>query len=176
MFRLFIKHCVKHQSLTLLALHLLIFTGVRANALRHMRKDQIDADIWIIPAENMKGRRNVPIEFRVPLSIEALEIKKARLLSRNDFFFSATGRGPLSDKTIFPLCFCIFLKHFVLLYIKQWRPRRIGSIIGCGELSFIASRNVNGIDFGSHTGVFAKEHQHTSIRRPSGTFIMKPCG
>ncbi len=77
MFRLFIKHCAKHHPLTLLALHLLILTGVRANPLRHICKEQIDRDIWIIPAENMKGRRDAPTEFRVPLSIEALEIKKS---------------------------------------------------------------------------------------------------
>ncbi|WP_039762345.1 integrase, partial [Bartonella queenslandensis] len=51
-----------------------------------------------IPAENMKGKRDATTEFRVPLSTEALEIlKQARLLSRNDFFFSATGRGPLGE-------------------------------------------------------------------------------
>ncbi len=47
----------------------------------------------------MKGKRDATTEFRVPLSTEALEIlKQARLLSRNDFFFSATGRGPLGEK------------------------------------------------------------------------------
>ncbi|WP_019223351.1 tyrosine-type recombinase/integrase [Bartonella rattaustraliani] len=86
-------------TLTQLALRLLILTGVRTNPLCRMHKDQVDGDIWTIPAENMKGKRDATTEFRVPLSTEALEIlKQARLLSRNDFFFSATGRGPLSDK------------------------------------------------------------------------------
>ncbi|GAA5107661.1 hypothetical protein GCM10023261_09210 [Bartonella jaculi] len=54
----------------------------------HIHKDQIEGDIWTIPAENMKGRRDATTEFRVPLSTEVLEIlKQARLLSRNDFFF-----------------------------------------------------------------------------------------
>ncbi len=46
--------------------------------------------------ENMKGKRDATTEFRVSLSTEALDIlKQARLLSRNDFFFSATGWGLL---------------------------------------------------------------------------------
>ncbi|WP_345117795.1 tyrosine-type recombinase/integrase, partial [Bartonella jaculi] len=86
------------STLTQLALRLLILTGVRTFPLRHIHKDQIEDDIWTIPAENMKGRRDATTEFRVPLSSEALEIlKQARLLSRNNFFFSATGRGPLAD-------------------------------------------------------------------------------
>ncbi|GAA5099562.1 tyrosine-type recombinase/integrase [Bartonella acomydis] len=87
------------STLTQLALRLLILTGVRTNPIRHIHKDQVEGDIWTIPAENMKGKRDATTEFRVPLSTEALEIlKQARLLSRNDFFFSATGRGPLAAK------------------------------------------------------------------------------
>ncbi|VEJ44684.1 Phage integrase family [Bartonella vinsonii] len=89
---------MKTPTITQLALRLLILTGVRSNPLCHIHKDQIEGDIWTIPAENMKGRRDATTEFRVPLSSEALEIlKQARLLSRNDFFFSATGRGSLAD-------------------------------------------------------------------------------
>ncbi|WP_375609804.1 MULTISPECIES: tyrosine-type recombinase/integrase [unclassified Bartonella] len=95
----FYKTLCEASTLTHLALRLLILTGVRANPLRHMREDQVDGDIWTIPAENMKGKRDATTEFRVPLSKEALDIlKQARLLSRNDFFFSATGRGPLGEK------------------------------------------------------------------------------
>ncbi|MBB4077237.1 integrase [Bartonella fuyuanensis] len=93
----FYQSLCKTQNITQLALRLLILTGVRANPLRHIHKDQVDGDIWTIPAENMKGKRDTTKEFRVPLSSEALDIlKQARLLSRNDFFFSATGRGPLA--------------------------------------------------------------------------------
>ncbi|WP_373925602.1 tyrosine-type recombinase/integrase, partial [Bartonella raoultii] len=89
----FYKTLCQKAAITQLALRLLILTGVRTNPLCHMHKDQVDGDIWTIPAENMKGRRDATTEFRVPLSSEALEIlKQARLLSRNDFFFSARGR------------------------------------------------------------------------------------
>ncbi len=88
----------KTITMTHLALRLLILTGVRTFPLRHIHKDQVDGDIWTIPAENMKGKRDTTKEFRVPLSLEALDIlKQARGLSRNDFFFSATGRGPLGE-------------------------------------------------------------------------------
>ncbi len=44
----------------------------------------------------MKGKRDAIIEFRMPLSSEALEIlKQACSLSRNDFFFLQTSRGLL---------------------------------------------------------------------------------
>ncbi|GAA5105659.1 hypothetical protein GCM10023261_05240 [Bartonella jaculi] len=93
----FYKTLCQTSIITQLALRLLILIGVRTYPLRHIHKDQIDGDIWTIPAENMKGQRDATTEFRVPLSSEALEIlKQARLLSRNDFFFSARGRGPLS--------------------------------------------------------------------------------
>ncbi|GAA5099119.1 hypothetical protein GCM10023260_09950 [Bartonella acomydis] len=95
----FYQSLCKTQNITRLALRLLILTGVRTRPLRHIHKDQVDGDIWTIPAEDMKGRRDATTEFRVPLSSEALEIlKQARLLSHNDFFFSATGRGPLAER------------------------------------------------------------------------------
>ncbi len=95
----FYKTLCQKTTLTQLALRLLILTGVRTHPLRYIHKDQVDGDIWTIPAEGMKGRRDATTEFRVPLSSEALDIlKQARLLSRNDFFFSATGRGALAQK------------------------------------------------------------------------------
>ncbi len=95
----FYKTLCEKTTMTNLALRLLILTGVRTNPLCHIHKDQVEGDIWTIPAENMKGRRDATTEFRVPLSTEALDIlKQARLLSRNEFFFSATGRGSLGEK------------------------------------------------------------------------------
>ncbi|WP_273719542.1 MULTISPECIES: site-specific integrase [Bartonella] len=95
----FYKILCQKTTLTQLALRLLILTGVRTRPLRYIHKEQVDGDIWTIPAENMKGKRDTTKEFRVPLSSEALDIlKQARLLSRNDFFFSATGRGALAQK------------------------------------------------------------------------------
>ncbi len=45
----------KTQNITQLALRLLILTGVHTNPLRHIREDQIEDDIWTIPAENIQS-------------------------------------------------------------------------------------------------------------------------
>ncbi|WP_375612608.1 MULTISPECIES: tyrosine-type recombinase/integrase [unclassified Bartonella] len=88
----------KTQNITQLALRLLILTGVRTNPLRHIREDQIEDDVWTIPAENMKGLRDATTEFRVPLSSEALKvIKQARCISKSNFILSFSGRAPLAE-------------------------------------------------------------------------------
>ncbi|QEE09451.1 prophage integrase IntA [Bartonella kosoyi] len=93
----FYQFLCKTTTIKHLALRLLILTGVRTNPLRHIHKDQVDGDIWTIPAENMKGKRDATTEFRVPLSSEAIKIiEQARCISKSDFIFSLTGRGPLS--------------------------------------------------------------------------------
>ncbi|WP_375662613.1 tyrosine-type recombinase/integrase [Bartonella sp. OC16QHHD] len=94
----FYQSLCKTQNITRLALRLLILTGVRTNSLRHIREDQIDGDIWTIPAENMKGKRDTTTEFRVPLSSEAMKvIEQARCISKSDFILSFSGRAPIAE-------------------------------------------------------------------------------
>lgn len=86
---------------THLALRLLILTGVRTRPLRFIREDQIDGDVWTVPAEAMKGRRDATTEFRVPLSTEALRvIAQARRHARGGFLFPNVRSGVLSDMTM----------------------------------------------------------------------------
>ncbi|WP_273724645.1 site-specific integrase [Bartonella sp. AU18XJBT] len=93
----FYKILCEASTLTQLALRLLILTGVRTNPIRHIHKDQIDGDIWTIPAENMKGKRDATTEFRVPLSSEAMKvIEQARCISKSNFIFSFSSRAPIS--------------------------------------------------------------------------------
>ncbi|MFN8684162.1 tyrosine-type recombinase/integrase [Paracoccus sp. P2] len=88
-------------STTHLALRLLILTGVRSSPLRHMHEDQIEGDIWTIPGEKMKGRRDATPDFRVPLVPEALDIiEQARRLSRSGFLFPSVRKGVISDATM----------------------------------------------------------------------------
>jgi integrase len=88
-------------TLTHLALRLLILTGVRSGPLRHIRLDQIEGDLWTIPAESMKGRKGATETFRVPLSREALRIiDLARPHARNGFLFPNNQRGVISDMTL----------------------------------------------------------------------------
>ena len=85
-------------SATHLALRLLILTGVRSNPLRHIHEDQIDGDVWTVPAEAMKGRKDATSDFRVPLSLEAMKvIDEARRISRDGFLFAGARRGVISD-------------------------------------------------------------------------------
>ena len=85
---------------THLALRLLILTGVRSTPLRHIRLEQIEGDVWTIPAEAMKGRKGATEAFRVPLSLEAQRIiDLARPHARNGFLFPNNRQGVISDMT-----------------------------------------------------------------------------
>ncbi len=86
---------------THLALRLLILTGVRSTPLRNIRLEQIDGDVWTIPAEAMKGRKGATESFRVPLSTEAQRIiDLARPHARNGFLFPNNRQGVISDMTL----------------------------------------------------------------------------
>jgi len=88
-------------TVTHLALRLLILTGVRSGPLRHIHENQIEGNIWTIPAEAMKGRRDATTDFRVPLSCEAMKVlEQARRLSCNGFLFAGTRRGVISDMSM----------------------------------------------------------------------------
>jgi integrase len=92
---------LEEPTLTHLALRLLILTGVRSSPLRTIRLDQIEGDVWTVPAENMKGRKGATEAFRVPLSLEAQRIiDLARPHARNGFLFPNTRGGVISDMTL----------------------------------------------------------------------------
>lgn len=92
---------LKEPTPTNLALRLLILTGVRSGPLRNIRLEQIEDDIWTIPAEAMKGRKGATEAFRVPLSDEAKRIiALARPHARNGFLFPNTRKGVISDMTL----------------------------------------------------------------------------
>ncbi|MHA7826912.1 MAG: tyrosine-type recombinase/integrase [Roseovarius sp.] len=88
-------------TVTHLALRLLILTGLRSKPIRFCRLDQMDGDVWIVPAENMKSQKGQEQEFRVPLSKEALAvIEQAKPFERDGFLFPSTRKGVLSDATM----------------------------------------------------------------------------
>ena len=89
------------KTVTHLALRLLILTALRSMPIRFARLDQIDGNVWIVPAENMKSRKDNERDFRVPLSEEALAvIEAARPLARDGFLFPSIRRGVISDATM----------------------------------------------------------------------------
>ncbi|MEO3416813.1 integrase arm-type DNA-binding domain-containing protein [Roseovarius sp. CAU 1744] len=84
-----------------LALRLLILTNLRSKPIRFCRLDQIDGDVWTVPAENMKALKGNEADFRVPLSKEALNvIEQAKPLARDGFLFPSQRRGVTSDATM----------------------------------------------------------------------------
>ncbi|MEM6277629.1 MAG: integrase arm-type DNA-binding domain-containing protein [Pseudomonadota bacterium] len=88
-------------TVTHLALRLLILTGVRSRPLRFLRVDQINGDVWTIPAELMKGAKGKTSDFRVPLSVEAQKvIGLAMPHSRDGFLFPSVRKGVISDATM----------------------------------------------------------------------------
>ncbi len=88
-------------TVTELALRLLILTAVRSAPLRFLHLDQIEGDVWTIPADAMKGRKDATSDFRVPLSTEALGvIEQARPFARTGFLFAGVRRGVISDATM----------------------------------------------------------------------------
>ncbi|MCC1493703.1 site-specific integrase [Cognatishimia sp. F0-27] len=92
---------LEEPTLTHLALRLLILTGVRSGPLRNLRLDQIEGDVWTVPAEAMKGRKGATSDFRVPLSAEAQRvIDLARPHARNGYLFPNTRGGVISDMTL----------------------------------------------------------------------------
>jgi len=86
---------------TELALCLLILTGARSGSIRHCSLEQVHGNVWTIPAEYMKSRKDQAKEFRVPLSLEAMRIiDLARPFERDGFLFPGARKGVISDATM----------------------------------------------------------------------------
>ena len=89
---------------TELALRLTILTGLRSTPIRMARLDQFSDGIWIVPAENMKGRVGRATEFRVPLTQEMLSVvAEASPFARDGFLFPSRAGSTcsvISDNTL----------------------------------------------------------------------------
>jgi integrase len=84
-----------------LALRLAILTGSRSTPLRHLRLDEIEGDVWTVPADMMKGRKGATADFRIALSGEALRvIELAKPFARDGFLFPGVSKGVLSDMAL----------------------------------------------------------------------------
>jgi integrase len=88
-------------SITHLALRFLILTALRSGPIRFLTDAQIEGDVWTIPGEDMKGRKDATPAFRMPLSSEALAVlEQARPLARDGFMFPSIRKGVISDATM----------------------------------------------------------------------------
>ena len=92
---------ISENTVTNLALRLLILTGVRSFALRHITVDQVIDQVWTIPGENMKATVGKLSDFRVPLSYQASEIIQLALpFATNGYLLPGVKRGVIGDTTM----------------------------------------------------------------------------
>ena len=92
---------ISENTVTNLALRLLILTGVRCFALRHIKIEQIDGQIWTVPGQNRKGQVDKVSDFRVALSDQARDIIKLALPFESDgYLFPGITKGVISDATM----------------------------------------------------------------------------
>lgn len=89
------------ESQAELALRFLILTGVRSGSVLNFDLDQIEVNQWVIPAENLKGRKSQKKTFTVPLSDEAQTVLDlARKHQCGDHVFSNTRGGRLDKMSM----------------------------------------------------------------------------
>ena len=90
------------NGVTELALRLLILTGVRSAPIRFAAPEQFDLDarIWTVPAEHMKGQKGATGDFRVPLSDEAATVVNEALRHGGAVLFPGVRGKPISDMTM----------------------------------------------------------------------------
>lgn len=93
----FYKVLCAEPHLSCLALRFLILTACRSGEVRLATHDELDGNLWIIPADRTKTNK----EHRVPLSKEALRvIKAAKVSAEQSFLFPSQTNKPLSDATL----------------------------------------------------------------------------
>lgn len=83
----------KRPGMAALSLRLLILTGVRSAGIRLLTLDEIQGDLWMIPAERNKTDQ----ELRVPLSDEARNIVGLAHSAERKFVFSNRADRSLSN-------------------------------------------------------------------------------
>lgn len=72
-----------------------ILTAARGTPVRGARFDEIEGDVWTVPAVRMKGSKEKMSGSLIPLSTAAMEVaERCRELRRNDFLFLA----PIANK------------------------------------------------------------------------------
>ncbi len=86
---------------THLCLRWKILTLVRSDGVRGAMFDEIDGDIWTVPASRMKGKEGRVEDFRVPLSKEAMKVlAEAQEWRQGPYMFTGHRSKPLSSTAI----------------------------------------------------------------------------
>ncbi|MHA3978755.1 tyrosine-type recombinase/integrase [Halovulum sp. GXIMD14794] len=95
----FMAALAKREGMAARALEFLILTAARSGEVRGAKPDEIQGDVWIVPAERMKAGK----EHRVPLSPAALAVLE-KLPKGSTYLFPAPRGGMLSDMSISAVC------------------------------------------------------------------------
>jgi integrase len=77
-----------------------ILTLVRSGAGRPARYDEINGDIWTVPASRVKGKRGKTQDFRVPLCTEALRLINTPTIVQSDNLWPGKRSANLSDRIL----------------------------------------------------------------------------
>lgn len=83
-----------------LCLRWCILTLVRSHGCRAARFDEIEGDIWTVPADRIKGREGHVKDFRVPLSVAAQEVMSLAAESSKEYLFPGFSKGHVSDQAL----------------------------------------------------------------------------
>lgn len=90
----FIKELKEYDSVTALALEFLILNANRTGEVIFGLRDDVNEEVWIIPAERMKARK----EHRVPLCNRSLELLQiARSKDLNSIYLFSNNEKPLNN-------------------------------------------------------------------------------
>lgn len=91
---------LEDKGATAACLRLMMLTLVRASGCRGARYDEIEGDVWTVPADRMKGQVGKVRDFRVPLSNAALEIVETRKALGGEYLFAGPTGRPVSDSGV----------------------------------------------------------------------------
>lgn len=88
-------------SPTHFAIRFAILTCVRSAGVRKAMFDEIDGDVWTVPADRVKGAEGQVSAFRVPLSQAALRVVQDATEWRvSDYMFPGQSKGAISDQAL----------------------------------------------------------------------------
>lgn len=99
----FIKDLKAEASIPSLALEFAILTASRFGQVARASWDQFDfkKNVWIIPAEIMKGSASKAKSHTIPLSKRSIEVlKNVKKLANNKLVFPNTKGNQISDKAL----------------------------------------------------------------------------
>ncbi|MGB3177920.1 MAG: integrase family protein, partial [Albidovulum sp.] len=81
------------DTVTNLALKLVILTGLRSKTVRMAHVDQFDDGVWTIPGENLKGRKGKTADQRIPVTAEMQAVIDKTIPYRRDGHVFPAPRG-----------------------------------------------------------------------------------